>query len=85
MLEKKYGINKYRLAKEFTHYYDIAPISYLSHRRIEAAKRLLLSTNMKIHEIANQVGYENPTHFINIFKKQTGMTPLVYRKLGAEL
>lgn len=85
MLEKKYNINKYRLAKEFTRYYGIAPISYLGGRRIEAAKGLLLSTNMKIHEIASQVGYENPTHFINAFKKQTGMTPLVYRKLGADL
>lgn len=85
ILEKKYSVNKYRLAKEFTHYYGIAPISYLSRRRIEAAKGLLLSTNMKIHEIASQVGYENPTHFINAFKKQAGMTPLIYRKLGAEL
>lgn len=85
LLERAYKVNKYRLAKEFTHYYGIAPISYLNRRRIEAAKGLLLSTNKKIHEIANIVGYENPTHFINAFKKQTGMTPLIFRKIGADI
>lgn len=84
-LEKQYKINKYRIAKEFTHYYGIAPISYLNRRRIEAAKGLLLSTNKKIHEIAGEVGYENPTHFINAFKKQTGMTPLIFRKVGVHI
>lgn len=85
LLEKKYKVNKYRLAKDFTHYYGIAPISYLNRRRIEAAKGLLLSTNMKIHELAAEVGYENPTHFINAFKKQTGMTPLIFRKIGTDI
>lgn len=85
LLEKEFKINKYRLAKEFTHYYGIAPISYLSKRRIDAAKSLLLSTDLKIHEIAERVGYENPTHFINSFKKQTGTTPLLYRKTGIDI
>lgn len=85
LLEKEFKVNKYKLAKEFTHYYGIAPISYLGKRRIDAAKALLLSTDLKIHEIASRVGYENPTHFINSFKKQTGTTPLLYRKTGVDI
>lgn len=80
LLEKDFKINKYKIAKEFTHYYGTSPINYLSIRRIEAAKALLLTTDLKIHEIGRRVGYENTTHFINSFKKQTGVTPLNYKK-----
>lgn len=80
LLEKEFHINKYKLAKEFTRYFGISPINYLTKRRIEAAKKLLLTTTLKINEISLQTGYENTTHFINSFKKQTGMTPSAYRK-----
>lgn len=79
MLEKKYSINKYKIAKEFTYYFGTAPIHYLTGQRIENAKKLLSTTNLKINEVGHFVGYENTTHFINSFKKLTGMTPLVYR------
>ena len=80
MLEKEYNVSKYRIVKDFTRYYKTSPIYYLSKRRIEAAKALLLSTDYKINEIGRMVGYENSTHFINSFKKQTGSTPLHYKK-----
>jgi AraC-like DNA-binding protein len=40
----------------------------------------LLSGDKRIHEIANEVGYENTNHFINLFKKETGLTPAAYRR-----
>ena len=80
MLEKKYKINKYKLAKEFTAYFGTSPINYLTRQRIEAAKNILTTTDLKIYEAGQAVGYENTTHFINSFKKQTGMTPSIYRK-----
>lgn len=80
ILEKNFGINKYKIAKEFSRCYGTSPMNYLTRRRIEAAKTLLLTTDLKIHEIGRQVGYENATHFINSFKKQTGVTPLNYKK-----
>lgn len=46
---------------------------------MEIAKNLLLSTDKHIHEIASELGYENTNHFINLFKKETGLTPMVYR------
>lgn len=53
---------------------------YLNDKRIEEAKRLLKRTQMKISEIALQVGYPNTDYFISKFKCKTGMLPSVYKQ-----
>jgi AraC family transcriptional regulator, transcriptional activator of pobA len=45
------------------------------------AKSLLRQTNMTIQEICHWLGYADTSYFTKAFKKQEGMTPLVYRKL----
>lgn len=80
-LEERYHISKYRICREFSVAFGMPPLKYLNKRRIEAAKNLLLSGDERIHEIAADVGYENTNHFINLFKKETGLTPLVYRNM----
>ena len=52
---------------------------YLNERRIEEAKRLLKRTQMKISDVAVQVGYPNTDYFINKFKLKTGVLPSVYK------
>jgi|GEM_PF-5314625 len=78
-LENRLNISKYRLCHEFSMYIGTSPIKYLTSRRIEAAKTLLVSTELKVYEIGLNVGYDNTNHFINVFKKQTGDTPSEYR------
>lgn len=48
---------------------------YLTKIRLANAKELLLTTSLTVAEIAAQVGYEDPSHFIRVFKRCTGMTP----------
>jgi len=55
-------------------------INYLTTVRIDKAKELLLSTNLKSYEISYQVGYDNPTYFSTVFKKLTGVSPIDYKK-----
>ena len=76
----KYRINKYRLCREFSAYFQDTPLHYLNHVRIEHAKELLLTTDEKICNIGQQVGIENTNHFIKLFKEKTGVTPLTFRK-----
>lgn len=52
---------------------------YLQNYRIREAKNLLSSTDKKIYEICNEVGYSDKKYFINLFKKHTSMTPSEYR------
>jgi AraC-like DNA-binding protein len=48
--------------------------------RVEEAKRLLKEkTNIKVEEIAEQVGYNSKSSFNTAFKKITGLTPSEYR------
>ena len=54
-------------------------ISYLTTLRIERAKELLSSTNMKLSDIALEVGYNEPNYFSHVFRKAEGMTPKEYR------
>ncbi|MDQ0194219.1 response regulator [Paenibacillus wynnii] len=52
---------------------------YITKVRIEHAKKLLHNTDLKVREIAEQVGYENPHYFSTVFKKTAGSHPLKYR------
>lgn len=53
---------------------------YLNALRMDKAKQFLQNTDMKIHEIAEKVGYFNVNSFIRMFKKINGLTPGEYRK-----
>lgn len=55
-------------------------VEYLTFFRVEEAKKLLKLTDNKVYEIAENVGYRDPRYFSLIFKKQTGITALEYRK-----
>lgn len=52
---------------------------YVSRVRIEKAKNLLLNPNLRISEIAYEVGFQSLTHFNRVFKKVTGKSPTDYR------
>ncbi|PKM58260.1 MAG: hypothetical protein CVU98_01915 [Firmicutes bacterium HGW-Firmicutes-3] len=53
--------------------------TYLTTLRIDIAKEYLLYSNKKISDIAIEIGYLSASHFGNVFKKNTGMTPMEYR------
>ncbi|MCB8983518.1 MAG: response regulator [Ardenticatenaceae bacterium] len=54
---------------------------YLTRIRIERAKELLRTTNMKCSEVAYQSGYNDPHYFSYVFRKNTGLPPQQFRQL----
>lgn len=54
-------------------------VAYLLHIRMEAAKELLRTTDLRAFEIAERVGYAEPNYFSFSFKKHVGMSPKEYR------
>ena len=52
---------------------------YVSRVRTEKAKNLLLNPNLRVSEIAYEVGFQSLTHFNRVFKSLVGETPTTYR------
>ena len=56
---------------------------YLTVLRIQRARELLQETDLRLYEVASQVGYESDLAFAKTVKKDTGTTPTRYRKQRA--
>ncbi|WP_152394457.1 response regulator transcription factor [Paenibacillus guangzhouensis] len=52
---------------------------YVSRLRMERACHKLKTTDKKIYEISQEIGYLDPAYFIKVFKRQFGVTPQEYR------
>jgi AraC-like DNA-binding protein/quercetin dioxygenase-like cupin family protein len=57
-----------------------APIEYFNHLRIQRACQLLHFSNLRVNEVATQLGMDDPFYFSRLFKKQMGVSPAEYRK-----
>jgi len=69
------------LSREFSKYFDDLSFGdYIRKLRIEKAIQLLNNSKYSIAQIAYLTGFSDQSHFARIFKKQTGKSPLVYRK-----
>lgn len=53
---------------------------YIAEIRLDRAKALLETTPLKIHEVAEKIGFESAGNFNRFFKTRTNMTPQDYRK-----
>lgn len=63
----------------FKQYFKRTPVEYLNYYRITRAARLLKETDQKVLEVAMEVGFDNISYFIGIFKRYMGVTPSKYR------
>ena len=57
---------------------------YVLGARLEKAKELLVTTNKKVEEISELVGFNTPHYFIKKFKEKNNITPNMYRKYSAQ-
>lgn len=75
-----FGMSVRTLNRRFKAANNKTPIDYLQDKRIHVAKDLLHTSNLNINEIADRVGYRDPSYFSQTFKKYLGTTPMDYRK-----
>lgn len=69
------GLALRTLKRRFGAATGLSPIRYLQQVRVDRAKKLLLATPLSIREIACEVGYENVSFFVRLFRKEAGDTP----------
>jgi two-component system, response regulator YesN len=82
MLSQKVNISPSYIFKIIREHTQTTFTEYITHKRMEKACELL-QTNMKVQDIALQVGYSTSKYFIQVFKKMKGITPNDYRKMHA--
>ena len=78
-ISKEFYISKYELCRKFKQVQNENIWDYLKKLRMENAKSMLMNTDMKIYEVAEKVGYNDPTYFSNIFKKYFKCSPQQFR------
>ena len=76
----KFFCSRTSIMTSFKANYGVGIIEYLTHVRIQKAKRLLISTSKSVKEIAEICGYSDQNYFSKVFLKRCGMTPTAFRK-----
>ena len=74
------NISKSEALRCFKRGIGTTPVKYLIDYRLERAKELLCKTNDTVIRVAADVGIDNTSYFVRIFKKMYGMTPGAFRE-----
>lgn len=77
-LAKLSGLNEYQLKTGFKQIYGNTVYGYLLDHKLDQARVLLDKGRVHVNEVAFEIGYSNPSHFIAAFKKKFGITPKKY-------
>jgi two-component system response regulator YesN len=73
------GVSGNYFSSIFSQEMQMTFIEYVTKKRMEKAKKLLVQTHLHSSEIAGEVGYKDPHYFSFVFKKTVGCTPREYR------
>lgn len=76
------GIDRSYLTNIFKNTLELSPQEYLLQFRLDRASEFLANTDMKISQIATEVGYQDAMAFSKIFHKYKGISPSEWREQG---
>lgn len=77
-----HGFSQNYLSSLFSRYGGCSFVEYTTRAKIAAAKQLMSGGRFKIHEIADQLGFESAFYFSKVFKKIEGISPREYMQQG---
>lgn len=70
------------LSREFSKYFDSLSFGeYIRKMRVDKSKELLDANQHTLAEIAYLTGFSDQSHFIRVFKRNTGITPSEYKRI----
>ena len=79
-LAKLAGTSVTHFRRIFLQVMQISPLKYVTTIRINAARKLLISTDKLLTDIALETGFWDQSHFVKAFKAERGLTPSRYRR-----
>jgi transcriptional regulator GlxA family with amidase domain len=74
------GLSERSLVRRFQKATGMTPIHYVQTIRIEEAKQMLEATQDPVEAIAQDLGYEDASFFVRLFKREVKLTPSQYRR-----
>jgi len=74
------ALSKSHFSRSFSRAIGFPPMVYVAARRIEQAKRLMLSTREPLSHIALACGFSDQPHFNKLFRRRMGMSPGIWRR-----
>ncbi len=77
-LSEEVGMSENQLKLGFKNIYGNTIYGYLNDFKMNKAKSMLDSGQFKVQDVAYELGYTNPSHFIAAFKKKFDITPKKY-------
>lgn len=78
-IANKLNLSRSQCSKIFTKVYGISPRQYTTQLKLNRAKKLLVSTNRSVEDIAYELGFNSSSHFCRQFRHGTGMSPNQFR------
>ena len=79
-LAQQLGMSPRNFIRRFKGATGLRPVEYLQKLRVRAARRMLEDGDAGVQEISDLIGYEDVAFFRRLFKRETGLTPVAYRK-----
>jgi AraC-like DNA-binding protein len=73
------GMSATQLRRRFVEETGFAPVEYLTLRRIQRAKKLLVEGDHSVTRITGELGFSSSQYFATVFRNLTGLAPLQYR------
>jgi AraC-like DNA-binding protein len=74
-LAKEVGTNEQYLKKYFKQYFGKTVSNYITERKMNFAKDLIINGDYRVADVARMTGYKHSTHFTTAFKKYFGFIP----------
>lgn len=83
-LAKQFGLSRAAFCAVFPQFTGLSPHKYIAQKRIQEAQMLIRSHPARpLHQIAVEVGYDDPSTFYRNFLRFAGMSPAKYRQVYA--
>ena len=81
-LASEAGMSPSHFSAVFRQKVQNSPVSFFTFLKIQQSCRLLENSEMRIKEVAYQIGYNDPYHFSRVFTTLMGMSPREFRNMG---
>jgi len=83
-ISEKACFSRYHFLRLFRQAFHKTPHQYLIERRIEKAKELLRSDELRVTDVCFEVGFQSLGSFSSLFHKSVGHAPVTFREIAKE-